>query len=348
MKTNFISGAELPLSELQKIIDSALFYKQTNSLPDYEGKILTLLFANPSLRTLLSFESGMKKMRGSVNTLQLAGSWQFEYKNGAVMNGGTQEHIKEAAQVISRYSDVIGLRNSQLITTTQTHNEAFEWDYLKKDEALTQLAHYATKPIINMESNMYHPCQSLADMMTIQDELGEVKKKKYVLTWVPHVKALPLATPHSQFLTPSIFGMDVTLVAPDGFPLDEDVIKLAEEKSSESGGSITFANNQREALKGADVVVAKSWASLDFFGDWDAENKHRNRFSDWMIDEEKMKSTNEAIFLHCLPLRRNVEVSDAVLDSSYSKIIDEAENRMWAQMSLISYLLNKSNENLTR
>lgn len=340
MKSNFITGAELELSEQQKIIDLAISYKKKKDLPNYAGKILTLLFANPSLRTHLSFESGMKKMGGGVNTLQLAGSWQFEYRDGAIMNGNTQEHIKEAAAVISRYSDIIGLRNSQLITTASTHNQSSKWEDLRKDEAINQLAAYATKPVINMESNMYHPCQSMADMMTMQENLGKVKKEKYVLTWVPHIKALPLATPHSQFLTPSIFGMDVVLAMPEGFSLDEEVMAVAKEKSKQAGGSITISHNQKEALKDAKVIVAKSWASLKYFGEWEKESAYRKQFEDWIIDEEKMKITNNAIFMHCLPLRRNVEVSDSVLDGPASKIIDEAENRMWVQMAIISYILN--------
>lgn len=331
MKKDFITGAEYPIEELQKIIDLAFSYKRGGKLPDCSGKMLTLIFANPSLRTHLSFESGMKKMKGGVNVVQTGNSWQFEYKDGIIMNGDKQEHIKEAAKVISRYSDIIALRQSELITTASQHSGASLWEALKQDYAILQLATYADKPVINMESNMFHPCQAMADIMTIIEELGNVKKKKYVLTWVPHPKALPLATPHSQLLTPAIFGMDVTIVYPDGFDLDSDVLKMA---------SVNISHNQNEAFKNADVVVAKSWASLRYFGDWGKESVYRKQFEHWTVNEEKMDLTRNAIFLHCLPVRRNVEVTDGVLDSPQSKIIDEAENRMWVQMALISYLIN--------
>lgn len=359
VKKDFITGAEFSLETLQKIIDLAIVYKNAaknrRTLPDYSGKILTLIFANPSLRTHLSFEAGMKKMKGEVNVLHTGNSWQFEYADGVVMDSNKQEHIKEAARVISRYTDLIGLRNSELITMAASHNSngagnaaALSWEKLKKDEPINQLARYAEKPVINMESNMFHPCQGMADVMTMVEQFagatgesaGALAKKKYLLTWAPHPKALPLATPHSQLLMPALFGADVTLAAPEGFELDADVVKLAGEKAAAAGGSLAISHDQKKAFEGADVVVAKSWASLKYFGDWAAESDYRKKFSDWTVTEEKMKLTNNAFFMHCLPVRRNVVVSDAVLDSPRSLIIDEAENRMWAQMAIISYLLS--------
>lgn len=340
MKKDFITGAEFSQNELQNIIDLAFAYKRGEKMPNLKGTILTLIFANPSLRTHLSFESGMEKMGGSANVLHTGNSWQFEYKEGTVMNGNKQEHITEAARVISQYSDVIGLRQSELITTSSAQSISLKWEKLKEDLAIKKLAGYSTKPVINMESNMFHPCQSMADMMTIQEKLGEVSNKKYVLTWAPHIKALPLATPHSQLLTPAIFGMNVTLACPEGFELDPEVMKIAQEKAVLAGGSVSISHNQNEALKNADVVVAKSWTALSYFGDWEQESNYRKQFPDWMLTSEKMKLTKNAAFLHCLPVRRNVEVSDEVLDSPQSLIIQEAANRMWLQMALISYLLS--------
>lgn len=342
MMKNFITGAEFSKDQLQKIIEQAIAYKKNGSFPDHSGKFLTLLFANPSLRTHLSFESGMKKMGGLVNVLHLMNSWQFEYEVGAIMNGNKQEHIKEAARVISLYTDLIAMRNSELITTASHHEKKQSWEEIKKDTPITSLAQYAKKPVINMESNMFHPCQSLADMMTLVEHFGEITKKKYVITWAPHPKALPLATPHSQFLTPALLGMDVTLVHPEGFQLDSDVIHLAQEKAKISGGSVRISHHQEEAFQNADVIVAKSWASLQYFGDWEKEAIHRVKFQNWIVNKEKMQLTNNAVFLHCLPVRRNVVVTDDVLDSPQSLIIPEAENRMWAQMALISYLLHEN------
>lgn len=364
---NLISGAEFSLTEQKQIIADALAYKKicksggtsneaiaaastAQKLPDLSGQVLTLLFANPSLRTRLSFETGMKKMQGIVNTISGQDTWQFEYEDGVVMDKDKQEHIKEAAAVLASYSDIIGLRKSELITNTTASQAAAAlatdpqtaWSELKADQAINQLALYAKKPVINMESNMFHPCQSLADMMTMTEIFGdsELHNKQYVLTWAPHPKPLPLATPHSQLLTPAIFGMNVTLVHPEGFELDESVMTLAQQKSKEAGGTLTITHDQQEAFQGADIIMAKSWASLKYFGDWQAEAAHRAKYTDWTVTASKMALTNSAKFMHCLPVRRNVVVSDEVLDGPNSIVIQEAENRMWIQMAIINYLLN--------
>ncbi len=336
---HFIAGTEFNHQELAAMIELALDFKHGKKLPDLHGKILTLIFGNPSLRTRLSFESGMKKMNGQVNIIEAANSWQFEYRDGVVMNEGKQEHFEEAARVISRYCDLIGLRPRELMTGASSPTDSHSWAELKQDLAITQLARYATCPVINMESNMFHPCQGMADVMTLKEHFGDLTKKKYVLTWAPHPKALPLATPHSQLLTPAMFGMDVTLVSPEEFPLDPDVISLAKRHAHESGGSVAISHNQHEAFENANIIVAKSWASLHYFGDWNREAECRTKYADWTVTKEKMKLTDRAVFLHCLPVRRNVVVTDEVLDSKESLIINEAENRMWMQMAIINYLL---------
>lgn len=330
MKKHFLTTGDFSKAELESIIQLALSYKKGENLPDLSDKILTLIFANPSLRTRLSFESGMKKLKGNVNVLNTADSWQFEYRNGVVMNENKQEHIKEAARVISQYTDIIGIRNCELITTNAEAVNVSNYEDYKKDIAINQLAQYSEVPIINMESNMHHPCQSMADMLTIFEKFGRPEKKKYVLTWVPHPKSLPLATPHSQLLTPAIFDMDVTLACPEGFELDPKIM-------AQSGAKV--CHNQDEAFKDADVIVAKSWTSLQYFNNLQKEKEYRKNFSDWIVDSEKMSLTNNAIFMHCLPMRRNVEATDEVIDSPNSLIIQEAANRMWAQMGIISYIL---------
>jgi len=336
-KKDFITGMEFSAKQLQEIIKLAISFKK-GKMPQHAEKIITLFFANPSLRTRLSFESGMKKMHGEVNVLSGNDTWNFEYKAGVIMNADKQEHIKEAAQALSKYTDLFAIRKSELITTKSDQSES-NWEELKKDEAITMLAKYATVPVINMESNMFHPCQALADIMTMIEKFKSIKKKKYVLTWAPHPKPLPLATPHSQLLMPAMFGMDVTLAHPPGFDLDEDIVKLAKAQTKQSGGSLKIINDQEKALQNADVVMAKSWTSLKYFGNWQKETAYRKKFKNWMVDNKKMSLTNQAIFMHCLPVRRNFVVSDEVLDSGKSVVIQEAENRMWAQMALMHYLL---------
>ena len=345
-------------------------------ISNLEPPTMTALFANPSLRTRLSFESGMQKLGGHCNVMNLATGYELEYEFGVTMDSTKAEHAKEAAQVVSRYSDIIGMRNSSLITRDANTAEVKDnYSTYKSDQAITQFAHYATTPVINMESNMYHPCQGLADAMTICEiresklvslEKGDTeglsnktpftfplskgdknelnsqniseKNLKYVLSWAPHPKALPLATPHSQLLMPAYLdNIDITLCCPPEFMLDPDVIQQTEEVL---GKPVTISHDQTEAFQDADVITAKSWVSIPHFGDWEAEKNIRNQYQSWTITKEKMALTNQAAFMHCLPMRRNIIASDEVIDSPQSKIIDQAENRMWAQMALISYLLN--------
>jgi N-acetylornithine carbamoyltransferase len=269
----------------------------------------------------------------------------LEFKEGAVMNGAASEHLKEFIQVVCSYSDVIAIRKSDFIPSKSNtiDHAAFTTskEALLNDDFLKQILTYATKPIINMESNVFHPCQGLGDMLTLQELLGEVQQKNYVLSWAPHPKPLPLATPHSQLLFPSLFGMNVTLACPPEFKLDDSIMQEAKQRSEAAGGSFSVSHDQDDAFAGAEVVCAKSWLSLDLFGDWEAQEKLRAAYSDWSITPAKMALTSDASFMHCLPVRRNVVASDEVLDSDHSVVIQEAENRMWAQMGLLHYLLTQ-------
>ncbi len=339
---NFITGFELSPSEIKQIISQGILLKKSSPQKILsDPKIMTALFANPSLRTRLSFESGMKKMGGSCNVMDLKSGYEWEYEFGKIMNGETAEHIKEAAQVVSRYSDIIGLRNSSLITrSSETAAIKSNYETYKSDHVIQAFSKYATVPVINMESNMHHPCQGLADGMTITEiqKKQNLSKTKFVLSWVPHPKALPLATPHSQMIFPALIGCEVTLCCPPEFVLDSDVMTQTE---NISGNKITISHDQEEAFQDADIITAKSWASSLNFGEWEAEKKVREKYIEWTIDETKMNLTNQAKFLHCLPMRRNVIATDSVIDDPSSCIIDQAENRMWAQMALIHFLLNQ-------
>jgi N-acetylornithine carbamoyltransferase len=304
--------------------------------PQAPGKKLGMLFFNPSLRTRMSFEVAMANLGGHAIVLQAGkDSWTLEFDDRVVMNGSTQEHVREAARVISRYVDAIAIRSSELMTTSAQTVEAAGWLEQRADHVLRSFMRHATVPIINMESNLYHPCQGLADGMTMREQLGDLRGKKVALTWSYHPKALPLATPHSQLLIAAALGAEVFLAHPEGFDLDDEVASKAGRMAEERGGSLTITRRRVEAIAEADVVIAKSWASLALFGRWAAEKQVRETLQDWIVDMDAMRLTNRGHFMHCLPVRRGVEVTAEVLDSDRSWAIDEAENRLWAQQALL-------------
>lgn len=341
---HFLTTTDYTQEELRKIIKSALTMKKSGWKQTLERKILAMFFFNPSLRTRLSFAAGMEKLGGvAIDLLSGSGGYTFEFEDNAVMDKDKIEHIKDAMHVVSKYADAIAVRSSALVTSSAESVDVPSWEEIKKDQVVNSFAKYATVPVINMESNVYHPCQGLGDAMTITEKLGNPKGKKYVLTWAYHPKALPMATPNSQFMAACDLGMDVTVVYPKGWDLDPEIIEISKQRAKAAGGSLILSNDQKEAIVGADVVCAKSWGALKFYGNWEEEKKIRNKLKNWMVDKQKMDLAKNAYFMHCLPVRRNVEVSDEVLDSANSLIIEEAENRMWAQMAILDYLIGKNN-----
>jgi N-acetylornithine carbamoyltransferase len=255
------------------------------------------------------------------------------------MDGSTIEHVKEVAPVLSRYCDAIAIRCSELVTKSAESAKVGDWETAKQDIVLNSFAKYATVPVINMESNVYHPCQGLADAVTLKEKFGQTQGKKYVLTWAYHPKALPMATPNSQMLAACDLGMDVVIAYPQGWDLDPEILAIADQRAKQSGGSFAIANDMEAALADADVVCAKSWGALKYYGHWDEEKQLRAQHKDWIVSQEKLQHTRNALVMHCLPVRRNIEISDDVLDSPSSIVIDEAENRMWAQMAILASLL---------
>jgi N-acetylornithine carbamoyltransferase len=206
----------------------------------------------------------------------------------------------------------------------------------RKDELVRSVAKYSTTPFVNMESAMAHPCQALADMLTIE-ESGR-KRPKVVLTWAPHPKALPMAVPNSFLLMATRMGWDVTLLHPEGIGLDPEVVLKAGEHTKKCGGTFVETDDRTAAFTGADVVYAKSWGSIEAYGNPEKEKAKKEKLSGWTVDKAAMLKTNDAIFTHCLPIRRNVEATDDVLDSSSCRVIDEAENRMHVQKAILQNL----------
>lgn len=257
-------------------------------------------------------------------------SWTLEHRENVVMDGDKTEHLREFVGVLERYVAAIGVR---------TFANLKDWEAERLDPILSAFRKYAAKPIINLESAMHHPCQAMADMLTIRERFGK-RKKKILLTWAWHPKPLPMAVPNSFALAAAQFGHDLTIAHPKDFDLDAELIKEIQAQAAENGGSVEISNDVNSAFENVDVVYAKSWGSKKFYGAAEKDVEYRKQFrSRWTVDEAKMQRTNDAIFMHCLPVRRNVIVTDAVIDSANSVVIDEAENRLHVQKAILAKLI---------
>jgi N-acetylornithine carbamoyltransferase len=273
---------------------------------------------------------GVYELGGNAVVLEPGGtSWTLEYRAGAVMDADKTEHVAEFVRVLERYCVAIGVRTFAALK---------DWQEERTDPILNAFARYASVPIINLESAMHHPCQSLADMMTIREKLGG-GKKRVVLTWAWHPKPLPMAVPNSFALAAAQMGHDLVIAHPAGYELDEELMQTSRQIADDAGGSFEITNDIDAAFAGAEVVYAKSWGAKQFYGNTDQDVATRAQYrSKWIVDEEKMSRTNNAIFMHCLPVRRNVIVTDGVIDSPASAVIDEAENRLHVQKAILARL----------
>ena len=275
-------------------------------------KSLVMIFFNSSLRTRLSTEKAAKNLGLDVTVLNINDTWQLEFEDGSVMDTNTTEHIKEAAQVISQFADMIAIRAFPGLKNKQ------------KDEAETVLQGFiknATVPIINMESSTAHPLQALTDAMSIV-EYKQNPKPKVVLSWAPHPKALPQSVPNSFVKMMQLMDVNFSITHPQGYELNPDITKNS-----------PIIYNQDEALKDADFVYVKNWSSYQDYG------KVINQDQSWMMTQAKLK---QAKFMHCLPVRRNVVVEDAVLDSENSMVIEQANNRTFAAQAVIKEILESN------
>ncbi len=337
---HFLSTSDLDLGQLEEILTTAAEYKaKVRDDKPLAGKSVALVFFNPSLRTRASMQVGIYEMGGDAVILEPGGtSWTLEHRDGVVMDGDKTEHLAEFVRVLERYVAAIGVR---------TFAELKDWETERLDPILSAFARYASVPIINLESAMHHPCQSMADMMTIREKLGP-GRKKVLLTWAWHPKPLPMAVPNSFSLAAAQFGHDLRIAHPEGYELDERLMREISAHASASGGNVEIVSDVDAAFADVDVVYAKSWGGKGFYGNADADLAHRAKFRDkWIVDEPKMLQTNSAMFMHCLPVRRNVIVTDGVIDSPQSAVIDEAENRLHVQKaimkSLIADVIDKNN-----
>ncbi|MEN7546784.1 N-acetylornithine carbamoyltransferase [Rapidithrix thailandica] len=281
-----------------------------------ENKTLGLIFFNPSLRTRLSSQKAAQNLGMELFVMNIdKEGWRIETEMGVLMDGDKAEHIKEAAGVISQYCDVLGIRSFPGLTDRNA-------DY--SDHILQSFLDFASVPIVSLESATRHPLQSLADLMTIKEHQTNAKPK-VVLTWAPHPRALPQAVPNSFAEWMNQADVDLVITHPEGYELDEQFV-----------GNATVSYQQDEALQGADFVYAKNWSSFQQYG------KILSTDSNWTITREKMALTNQGKFMHCLPVRRNMIVSDAVIDSPASLVLEQANNRTFAMQAVLKSILESN------
>ena len=326
--------ADFSSEEIQGLIELA---SRLDSHPEpdaLKGKVLSLLFLSPSLRTLASFQAAMVRLGGGSFVISPDMSIHgIETRPGIVMDGAAAEHIREAVPVIASYGDAIGIRAFAERKSIESDMAEIEFN------SLTSLV---DKPYINMESAMNHPCQSLADWKTMDDFSVPANGGKFVLSWAYHPRALPLAVPAATLHMAAMRGMDVTVLRPEGFELPDPLMQKASAAAEASGGSVTETDQRAEAVEGAHIIYAKSWSSTRHYGDKLGDQKLREQYLDWCVDDSWFETAkDDCRFMHCLPVRRGVVVSDEVLDGPRSIVIPEARNRMLAQMAVLHPMLGK-------
>jgi len=305
---------------LSQLVEDALSLKQNPYAHQDLGKnkTLGLVFMNPSLRTRLSTQKAALNLGMNVMVMNMdKEGWALETQDGVVMNGTTVEHIREAAAVMGQYCDILGLRSfPKLVDREEDYNEDFFNKFIK----------YSGVPVVSLESATRHPLQSLADLVTIKETWKATTKPKVVLAWAPHIKALPQAVPNSfaewMCKAQELGMLDFTIAQPRGYELCE---------SFTPGAHLEY--DLEKAIKGADYIYVKNWSSYEDYG------QVLNHPEGWMMDNQKLTLTNDAKVMHCLPVRRDLELSSEILDGPNSIVIQEAGNRLWAAQAVLKGLL---------
>jgi N-acetylornithine carbamoyltransferase len=328
---NFLDLADLSREEVLELLALAERLVQQPEPTALAGKILGLLFFNPSLRTLASMQAAMARLGGNSFVISAGqGTWQLETRRGAVMNGAPAEHVREGVPVLAHYCDALGIR-------AFASGQDLEMDVA--ETAFNDMVGLVSKPVINMESAVNHPCQALADWKTM-DDLTVPRRAKFVLSWVNHPRALPLAVPAATVQMAAMRGMEVVVLRPDGFALPPAIMNKAAKAAAASGGSLRETTDRDDALSGAHVVYAKEWGSTTHYGNAEADARARSALADWCVrDTWFSRAAVDCKLMHCLPVRRNVAVADEVLDGRRSVVQREAYNRMVVQAAVLHRLL---------
>jgi N-acetylornithine carbamoyltransferase len=327
----FMNLMDFGRDEILDLLDLAQALQDRPQPRALAGKILGLLFFNPSLRTLASFQAAMARLGGSSFVITPGqGTWAVETRLNAIMNGAAAEHIREAIPVLASYCDALGVR---------AFAEGRDLSSDLGETLFTSLDELCEKPLINMESAMNHPAQALADWRTL-DEINIPTRAKFVLSWVYHPKALPLAVPAATVQMAAMRGMEVVVLRPEGFALPPQIMNQARSAAAACGGSVTETADRSAALAGASVLYAKEWGTTQYYGDAEADSRLRADLRGWCIREPWFTGAlPEAKLMHCLPVRRNVAVADEVLDGPRAVVKREAFNRLPVQMAVLHRML---------
>jgi N-acetylornithine carbamoyltransferase len=328
----FFDLAEMDAAEIKRLVALASRLEKNPRSDLARGRVLGLLFLNPSLRTLSSMQAGMAQLGGSSFVITPGqGSWELETRRGVIMDGAAAEHIREAIPVLAQYCDVLGVRS---FASGKNLGDDLS------DGVMRAIAELCPVPFVNLESAITHPCQSLADWKTLDDLGVPARGGRFVLSWAWHPKPLAYAVPASTLLAAAQRGMDVTVLRPDGYELPAPIMARASELARASGGSIAESEDVLVAMRGAHVLYAKSWCAPSLYGRPAEEVELRRPLRDWCVRESWFQGAAPgAKFMHCLPVRRNVKVADEILDGPRSVVVPQAGNRLHVQKAVLHSML---------
>ena len=330
---HFLTTRDLSREDFAGLLARAEEFRQGSGSAALSGRHVGLVFFNPSLRTRVSMEIAVSKLSGTPVTLSVGGdAWAMEYRDGVVMDGAAAEHVREGAGVLGRYCDLLGVRSFP---------EGKDWAVDRREPVLSAFARHSGVPVVNLESTLDHPCQAMADCLTLRQRLGKTAGRRVLLTWAFHPRALPMAVPNAFLLAAARLGVDLVLARPEGYDLDPEILHAARAHAEAAGGRLSFTDDPEAGYDGVEAVYAKSWGSLADYGDPEAEARRRASRRSWRVTEARMARGREAVFLHCLPVRRNVVVDDAVLDGPRSLVLDQAENRLYAQQAILEWMVKE-------
>lgn len=317
--------------ELEDLISLSLRLKRGGDRKPLLGTNVGLLFFRGSLRTRTSFTAAVHQLGGdTINLTASSDFWDLEEGDGGVMDGRAPEHIRDAAAALSSYCDALAIRPAPA---------GQSWTVDRRDAVIHSWARHARVPVINMESALWHPLQALADLLTLHETLGELRGRKLAITWTHSPDAGSHSVTNSLLHAAVRAGMSVRIAHPSGYELEDSVLEGARDLGAKNGGTLELAPEKEAAVEGADVVYARSWRSLQDYGKETLAANRRSRHADWTVDEALMAKGNDARLMHAMPIRRNLEVSDGVLDGPRSLVYEQAANRLHSQKALLTTLL---------